>query len=210
MNGDPFQGLRVDSCLTWGDELSKETHSWKSNGLHWAGAQGRRAAGKRTQKTRSATGSKAWAFWWWDSFPRFLWPVILTLGPSWWRRRCSAKSRILRGGGTCGISIWLFLNFSSCWWLVSSVLLTKISRRKMTHTDGTVVPGQGRWWQSGCFPWLLSNKWNQNVIHFLTRQKFLSFLRYTYYIIHTIYIYIYIYIYICKYTHIHKFFDYIW
>ena len=36
-----------------------------------------------------------------------------------------------------------------------------------------------------------SNKWNQNVIKFLSRQKYISFLKCIYYIIHTIYIYIY-------------------
>ena len=36
----------------------------------------------------------------------------------------------------------------------------------------------------------MSNKWNQNVIIFIARQKFVSFLKYIYYVMHTLAIYI--------------------
>ena len=44
--GDPFQGPRVGSCLTLGNELSEETHVLTKQETLWGrGAWGRRAAG---------------------------------------------------------------------------------------------------------------------------------------------------------------------
>ena len=64
----------------------------------------------------------------WISFQVSFWPSNLRvlLGgaliaePGWMLAR-----RILGSGGTslCGVSFWPFLNSSSWWWLVSSVLL---------------------------------------------------------------------------------------
>ena len=47
--GDPFQGLRVASCLPPGNELSKETHVLIKQKTTGKGRQGRGAAGKGTQ-----------------------------------------------------------------------------------------------------------------------------------------------------------------
>ena len=40
MNGDPFQDLRVGSCLTWGDQLSRDIGADKARDFT---GQGRRA-----------------------------------------------------------------------------------------------------------------------------------------------------------------------
>ena len=44
MKGDPFQGLRIDSCLTLGNGLSRETHVLTLR-LDWEGVTAQRAAG---------------------------------------------------------------------------------------------------------------------------------------------------------------------
>ena len=44
--GDPFQGLRVASCLTLGSELTEETHVLTKLETCWEGAPGWRAAGQ--------------------------------------------------------------------------------------------------------------------------------------------------------------------
>ena len=44
--GDPFQGPKPGSCLTLGNELSKEIHMLTSKRLYWEGAPGWRAGGK--------------------------------------------------------------------------------------------------------------------------------------------------------------------
>ena len=62
------------------------------------------------------------------------------------------KRRVLGGGRACGVSFWPFLNSSGCWWLISSVFLSRTSCRKTTHAHGCVVPGQGGGFQSVCFP----------------------------------------------------------
>ena len=43
---------------------------------------------------------------------------------------------ILGSGRTCGVSFRLFPNSSGWWWLISSVLLIRISCHKTTHTNG--------------------------------------------------------------------------
>ena len=50
-------------------------------------------------------------------------------------RRMPARG-ILGGGRTRGVVFWPFLNTSSWWWLISSVLLTRTSCHKITHENG--------------------------------------------------------------------------
>ena len=45
----------MGSCLTLGNELSKETHELTSKSLHWEGAPGRQQQGKGTQENCSAS-----------------------------------------------------------------------------------------------------------------------------------------------------------
>ena len=53
--GDPFQGLRVGSCLTLRNELSTETWADKARDLIGKGSPGREQQGKRTQDNCSVT-----------------------------------------------------------------------------------------------------------------------------------------------------------
>ena len=53
--GDRFQGPRVGSCLTLGNELSRETHTDKAKCFIGKGCPGREQQGKGTQENCSAT-----------------------------------------------------------------------------------------------------------------------------------------------------------
>ena len=53
--GDPFQGLRVGSCLTLGNELSEETCADKAGDFIGRGRPGGEQEGKGTQENCSAT-----------------------------------------------------------------------------------------------------------------------------------------------------------
>ena len=53
--GDPFQGRRVRSCLTLGDELSEETHVLTKQGLYWGGVPGQKTEGWGTPENCSAS-----------------------------------------------------------------------------------------------------------------------------------------------------------
>ena len=61
---DPFQGLRMGSCLTLGNELSKETHALtKQEILLGRGAQ---AESNRVRSLRRAVlprGLQSWVLW---------------------------------------------------------------------------------------------------------------------------------------------------
>ena len=86
------------------------------------------------------------SFWFW----------VLSGGTGIAQLRQVPASRILRGGRTCVISFWIFLNFSSCWWLVSSVFLTKTWRRKITHANGDCGTWPGWVVAVRVPPWALS------------------------------------------------------
>ena len=54
------------------------------------------------------------------------------------------------GGKTRGVSFCPFRISSRWWWLISSVFLTRLFCRKVTHANSynTVVPGRDEWFQS--------------------------------------------------------------
>ena len=58
--GDPFQGLRVDSCLTPGNELSKETHVLiKQKTLLGRGAKAGEQQGREARRAALPRGSQS-------------------------------------------------------------------------------------------------------------------------------------------------------
>ena len=67
--------------------------------------------------------------------------------------RWMPAKRILGGGRTHGVSFWPFLDFSSWWWLVSSVFLTRTSCSKIIDTNGYYGACPGGWFRSVCFFW---------------------------------------------------------
>ena len=58
--GDPFQGLKLGSCLTLGNELSEETHADKARDFIGKGHLGGEQEGKGTQENRSAEWLAVW------------------------------------------------------------------------------------------------------------------------------------------------------
>ena len=76
---DPFHGLKVDSYLTLGNELSEETHvltkQENSLGSPQPPAVSRRV--REPKRTALPHSLKSRILWWWDSFWGCLWPIIL-------------------------------------------------------------------------------------------------------------------------------------
>ena len=97
--GDAFQGPKLDSCLTLGNELSKETHVLtKQEILLWEkqneillgkGHPGGEQEGKGTQENCSAIWLTVLGF----MVMRLVSGLSrhLIQNPSWWRMHCSAK-----------------------------------------------------------------------------------------------------------------------
>ena len=68
-------------------------------------------------------------------FSQSFWLRVLPGGARLVQPRWMPARRILGGGCTCSISFWPFLNSSGWWWLISSMFLTRTSRRKTAHAD---------------------------------------------------------------------------
>ena len=71
----------------------------------------------------------------WVVFSQSFWLRVLPGGALLVQPRWMQERRILGSGRTCGISFWTFLNSSGWWWLINSVLLTRTSCGKITHTN---------------------------------------------------------------------------
>ena len=122
--GSPFQGPKLDSCLTLGNELSKETHVLtKQEILLGKGTQVESSRVKKPRRTALQHGSQ-----------------------------CLGFMVVLGSGRTRGVSFRPFPNSSGCWRLISSIFFIGISCHKTTHANGYYGAGQGRRFQSVCFP----------------------------------------------------------
>ena len=89
--GDPFQGPKLGSCLTLGNELSEETHADKARDLIGKGHPGGEQEGKGTQENCSAAWLAVLGFMVMGLVSRWLWPIILIQSLSWWRTHHSAN-----------------------------------------------------------------------------------------------------------------------
>ena len=94
--GDPPPGLSVGSCLTFTNELSKETHMLMKRETLLGKVESRRMREPRTALPR---GWQPQVFPGWGWFPGCLWPLILTQRPSWcyMHREGWIPTRILGG-----------------------------------------------------------------------------------------------------------------
>ena len=62
--GDPFQGLKLGSCLTFGNELSKETHVLtKQEILSGKGTRGESSRVRKPRRTALPHGSQSQVLW---------------------------------------------------------------------------------------------------------------------------------------------------
>ena len=65
--GDPFQGLKLGSCLTLGNELSEETHVLtKEEILLGNGTRVESSRVREPRRTALPRGSQSRVLWWWD------------------------------------------------------------------------------------------------------------------------------------------------
>ena len=138
---DPFQGPKLGSCLTLGNELSKETHVLaKQEILLGKGTRVESSSVREVRRTALPCGSQSQFLWWWISFQvafsQPFWLRVLPGGAHLVQLRWMPERRILGGGRTCGVSFSLFLNSSGWWWLSSSMNLIRTSCRKTAHANG--------------------------------------------------------------------------
>ena len=139
----------VDSYLTRGNELSEETRADRARDFMGMGDLGREQEGKGTQEACSGVRSQSqvlgdgvsfWAVSGQSFSLRVLAGDVRIAQPRWIPAR-----RIL--GGHMAVSPVSFCpspNSFSWWWLVSYVLLTRISCRKTTHANGFCGAWAGR------------------------------------------------------------------
>ena len=162
----PFLGPKLGSCLTLGNELSKETHVWQRKRFYWERAPRWRAVGwgnlgEQLWHMTCSLGFYSDGISFWVAFSESFWLRVLPVGACLVQPRWMPERRILGGGRTCGVSFWPFPNSSSWWRLVSSVFLTRTSCCKTTHANGyyaawpgwavsiSMLPLTKPW----CFPW---------------------------------------------------------
>ena len=128
----PFQGLKVGSgsnTRKWvvrGDTLADKARDFIGKG---AGVESSRVREPRRTALPVLAGSLRF---YGDGisfrvvFNQSFWLRVLPGGASLVQPRWMPE-RILGGGWTCGVSFWSFPNSFSCWWLISSMFLTRTS-----------------------------------------------------------------------------------
>ena len=155
--GDPFQGPKLGSCLTLRNELSEETHV-PSKRFYWEREPGWRAGGSGNSGEQLCHVACSLQFYgdgisFWVVFSQSFWLRVLPGGAHLVQPRWMPERRILGGGQTCGVS------FDLSWTLpVGGGLLVPCSLLgppvvKHLMKMVTMVPGQGRRFQSMGFPW---------------------------------------------------------
>ena len=121
---------------------------WQSKRLHWEGAPGWRARGSGNQGDLLCHVACSLGFYG-DGISfravsgQSFWLRALPGGAHIAQSRWILTRRILGGQWDMSISFWPFPNSTGCWWLFSSVFLTRTSCRKITHRNGYY----GAWWE---------------------------------------------------------------
>ena len=135
--GDPFQGLKVGSCLTLGNEWFKETHVLTKQEIllgrgTWADSRnpGELSAGRPVFHGDGISFRVVFS----QSFTTFLVVPIGTIHQPRWM--LMPARRILGGGWTRSVTFRPFLNSPGWWWLISSMFLSRTSCPKTTHANG--------------------------------------------------------------------------
>ena len=151
--GGPFQGPRVGSSLTLGNNLSEETHADRPRDFVGKGCPARQQQSKGTQENCSATCLPV------RGFTVMELVSILSLANHSDSKSYLVKPTLLSQDGfqqegfwevgrtyelVFPLSFWLFTNSSGWWYLVSSTFLTRTtSCFKLTPASVTILPGQG-------------------------------------------------------------------
>ena len=137
---DPFQGLKLGSCLTLRNELSEQAHLLtKQEILLGKGTRVESSRGREPRRTALLHGLQSRVLWRWEQFPGGLWPIILIQGLSWQHTHPSAKmdAREKDSGKWTDLRC-LLSTFPELFPLVVaySVFLIRISCHKTTHANG--------------------------------------------------------------------------
>ena len=146
--GDPFQGSKVGSCLNTQKRIVRGDTCWQSKRLHWEGVPGWRAGGPGNPGDLLCHVALSLGFYgdrisFWAVSGQSFWLRALPGGAHIAQPRWILTRRILGGQWDMSISFWSFPNSTSCWWLFSSVFLTRTSCCKITHRNGYY----GAWWE---------------------------------------------------------------
>ena len=111
---DPFQGLKLGSCLILRNELSKDTHVLTKQEILLG--KGTWVESSRAREPRRTALPVACGFWFYGDgisfrvvFSQLFWLRVLPGGVHLVQPRWMPEGRILGGGRTCGISFWPFL-----------------------------------------------------------------------------------------------------
>ena len=119
--GDLFQGLKLGSCLTLGNELSEETHLLTKHEIFWERAPGWRAGGRGTQENCSATWLAVSGFMVMGFVSGLSLANHSDSESSWWCTPCSAKMDARGKDSGRWTDRWcLLLTFLKLFWLVEA------------------------------------------------------------------------------------------
>ena len=154
--GDPFQGLKVGSCLTLRNELSKETHVLTKQEILLGRGTQWRAEGKEPRRTGLPHGSQSRVLWWWDSFR-------VVFSQSFWLESFLVAQASLSQDGCQREGFWEVIRHVASPFDLSQTLpvggglLVPCSLPgppvvKQLMQMVTRVPGQDGRFQSACFP----------------------------------------------------------
>ena len=138
--GDPFLCLKLGSCLTLRNELSKGTHVLTKQEMLlgkgiWVESRRVREP-RRTALPHGCLGFYGDGISFWVVFSQSFWFRVLPGGSRLVQPRWMPERRILGGGRTGGVSFWPFPSSSGWWRLISSLFLTRTSCHKTAHANG--------------------------------------------------------------------------
>ena len=154
---DPFQGLKLGSCLTLRNELSEETHGLtKQEILLGRGTQVEGRGVREPRRTALPPGCSLRFYGDGISFrvvfSQSFWLRVLSGGTGIIQPRWMLERRILGGGRTCVSPFDLSRTLPVGGGLLVPCSLTGPPVIKQLMQMVTMVPGQGGRFQSVCFP----------------------------------------------------------
>ena len=113
---------------------------WQSKRHYWKGAGGRAGGsgnpGGLLCRMAHSLGFHGDRISFWFASGQSFWLRVPPGGARIAQPKWVSVRRILGGGRTLGVSIWHLLNYSSWWWLVSSVFIIRTSWCITTHGNG--------------------------------------------------------------------------
>ena len=119
--GDPFQGPKLGSCLTLGNELLEETHVLTKQEISLGKDTWVESRRVREPRRTALHGFYGDGISFRVVFSQSFWLRVLPGGTRLVQPRWMLERRILGGGWTCGVSFWPFPNSFGWWRLIRSI-----------------------------------------------------------------------------------------